>query len=318
VGSGVVNDVRVYGGHARLSPISPIRFERVQAADTLTLVAGAHEIKAGFDTRLDQPAFGDVRATSVFLQDAWQATPDVTLNVGVRHDDQFVAHWNPRIGGTWLRNGGRVLLRGNYGMFSGGAPWLITSRAAAVAADQLHVRQAGGGVEWEWMPQSTAAVDYIDSSSDAASYRAVTLEVHRRFWQNLGGRLAYTLGSLTNADGSRAAQDHRHRLTQSFIYSTRALAERFGGWKKALVKDWMLSGVLTAQSSQGQTLAYLSVEPHIARNIDLGGTRQLSLIYEAFNFRERPNVLVAAAPFLTATESAIEPKLTQFSLRFTF
>ena len=317
-GSSVVNDVRVYGGHARLSPVSPITYDRVQAADTLTLVAAAHEIKGGFDTRLDEPVFGDVRATSVFLQDEWQATPAVTLNVGVRRDDQFVTHWNPRVGATWLRSGGRVLVRGNYGMFSGAAPWLITSREDALAVAQLHVRQAGGGVEWEWMPQATAAVDYIDSSSDVQSYRALTLEVHRRFWQNLGGRFAYTAGWLTNANGSRALEDHRHRVVQSVIYSTRGLADRFDGWKKSLAKDWMLSAVLTAQSGRGEMLTYMNVDPHIARNIDLGGNRRLSVIYEAFNFRERPNYLVAATPFPVSAESPIEPKLSQFSLRFSF
>lgn len=322
LGANVVNDLRMYNGRGRFAAAGPaFRVDRLQAADTLTLIAGAHEVKTGVDARVDDTFVrDDVHAVSTFVQDEWQATSGITLNFGVRHDHQFDSQWNPRLGATWLRPGGRMLVRGSYGWFSGLAPWTVAAMAPGLALTDLtdpRVRQASGGVEWEWMPQTTAALTYLHSDGDLRHYRAITTEVHRRLWHGMQGRFAYTLGTLTNDDGTRAREDHRHRVVQSLIYPTNGLAERFGGIVRKVLADWTISGVLTAQSGRAAVPAYISIDPRLARNIDLGGSRQLSLMWEAFNFRERPNYLSVASP-LAIDESTIEPKVTQFAARFSF
>jgi outer membrane receptor protein involved in Fe transport len=181
-------------------------------------------------------------------------------------------------------------------------------------------------------------------STAESRYNGVTFELNRRFAQNYQYRIAYTLGKVEDTvpdatavvpegsddrkfasnpadfdvNRSPGNNDQRHRFVASAIYSTTGLADRFNGFVQALLADWTLSAIYTAQSGQpysayastdinrdnnrfndiapGTTRnqfrlpASISVDPRIARDIRFGDdTPRLTLIWEAFNLFNRPN-----------------------------
>jgi outer membrane receptor protein involved in Fe transport len=263
--------------------------------------------------------------------------------------------------------------------------------------ENARVQQASTGVEWEWMPNTSIAVNYLFVKSDdlprstdvnigasspftytladatgtptgtishyvfapgpftnftrvisfastaESRYNGVTVELNRRFAQNYQYRVAYTLGKVEDtvpdatavvpegsddrkfasnpadfeADRAPGNNDQRHRLVASAIYSSAGFADRFDGVLQAILSDWTLSAIYTAQSGQpysayastdinrdnnrfndlapGTTRnqyrlpASISFDPRIARDIRLGGDTRLTVIWEAFNLLNRPN-----------------------------
>jgi hypothetical protein len=180
-------------------------------------------------------------------------------------------------------------------------------------------------------------------STAESRYNGVTLELNRRFAQNYQYRLAYTLGKVEDtvpdatavvpegsddrkfasnpadfdADRAPGNNDQRHRFVASAIYSSNGFASRFDGVAQALLSDWTLSTIFTAQSGQpfsayantdvnrdnnrfndlapGTTRnqfhlpASISLDPRIARDIRFGDEMRLTLIWEAFNLLNRAN-----------------------------
>jgi hypothetical protein len=179
-------------------------------------------------------------------------------------------------------------------------------------------------------------------STAESRYNGVTFELNRRFAQNYQFRLAYTLGKVEDtvpdatavvpegsddrkfasnpadfdADRAPGSNDQRHRFVGSAIYSTNGFADAFEGVTKALLAEWTLSVIYTAQSGQPYNAyastdinrdnnrfndiapgtmrnqfrlpASISLDPRIARDIRFGDTR-LTLIWEAFNLLNRAN-----------------------------
>jgi hypothetical protein len=304
-GSRLVNDGRLHYEQAR----DVLAVNRLQVADTVTWVGGAHQIKTGFDAVGDDRSatmpFGTLATTafssenvSGFAQDEWQAGRGVTVNVGARHDVGTVSDWDPRVGLTWLP-AARFVMRGSYGRFS--AP-----------LTDLRVRQASGGLEWEWMPQTTVAVNYLQGNGPAWQYRAVTAEAQRRFWQGTQYRAAYTVSN----DASR------HRFVLSSVYATDVFADRFSGLVTTLLKDWTISSVFAVQSRDPRLhttrIGYASLDPRIARNVSLGSGRTLAFVLETYNLQNRPNVLAVNDAVFPLQVGQPEGRLTQMGLRLMF
>lgn len=304
-GSRLVNDGRVHYEQAR----DILAVNRLQVADTVTLVGGSHELKTGFDAIGDDLSatmpFGTLTNTtfssdnvSGFVQDEWQAGQTVTMNVGARHDVGTFSDWDPRVGLTWLP-AARFVMRGSYGRFSS-------------PLSDLRVRQASGGAEWEWMPQTTLAINYLQSNAAAWEYHAVTFEGQRRFWQGTQYRIAYTFGN----------DSARHRLVTSYVYDTGAFADRFSGLVTSVLKDWTISGILTVQSRDPRLhatrIGYSSFDPRIARNVPLGSGRALAFILETYNLRNRPNILAVNDAMFPLQVGQPEGRLTQVGLRLMF
>jgi outer membrane receptor protein involved in Fe transport len=174
--------------------------DRVQVADTLVWMRGAHAVKAGVDLQFDRienffPGFfsgqyvfqsiasyargrpdgpgeqyrqsfagvdttgpytrPDVRDYSMFVQDEWQLSPELTLNLGLRYDlmqiaappvrnpdaqlaaagidtsrlDADVNNWGPRLGAAWSPGTRRFVVRGGAGLFYGRTPAIMPTTA---------------------------------------------------------------------------------------------------------------------------------------------------------------------------------------------
>lgn len=307
-GSRLVNDGRVHYQQAR-----DIRaVNRLQVADTVTFVGGAHEVKTGFDAVGDDLSatmpFGTLTTTtfesenvSAFVQDEWQAGSAVTLNAGARHDVGAFSKfndWDPRVGATWLP-AARLAVRGSYGRFS--SPF-----------SDLRVRQASAGAEYEWMPQTTVAVNYLQGNAPAWQYRAMTFEAQRRFWQGTQYRAAYTVSN----------DPSRHRVVMSYVYGTDAFADRFSGLVTTLLQDWTVSSVFALQSRDPRLhttrIGYASFDPRISRNVSLGSGRTLAFILESYNLRNRPNVLAVSDLVFPLQVGQPGGRLTHVGLRLMF
>jgi Carboxypeptidase regulatory-like domain/TonB dependent receptor-like, beta-barrel len=133
-------------------------------------------------------------------------------------------------------------------------------------------------------------------------------------------------GSLSvqgNMLETRAAGDgdHRHQIAFSAMYDTSVLAINRHGLSKRLISDWEWGLVYTLQTgrpfsayvygdingdrnafndlapdttwNQYRLPYHASFDPRIARRFQLGGVRQLLVIWEAFNISNRPNYTAA-------------------------
>ncbi len=307
-GSRLVNDGRLHYQQAR-----DIRaVNRLQVADTVTFVGGAHQVKTGFDAVGDDLSatmpFGTLTSAtfesenvSAFVQDEWQAGSVVTLNVGARHDVgafSELSDWDPRAGVTWLSSP-RLVVRGSYGRFS--SPF-----------SDLRVRQASAGAEYQWMPQATVSVNYLQSRAPGWPYRAMTFEAQRRFWQGTQYRAAYTVSN----------DPSRHRGVLTVVYGTDMFADRFSGLVTTLLKDWTVSAIATLQSRDPRIhttrLGYVSFDPRVARNVSLGSGRTLALILESYNLRNRANVLAVNDLMFPLQVGQPEGRLTHAAVRLMF
>jgi outer membrane receptor protein involved in Fe transport len=111
-------------------------------------------------------------------------------------------------------------------------------------------------------------------------YNGLTLELNRRFSNDVQFRASYTLGKVEDtvpdatavvpgnagddlkyasnpndfeSDRTVGNNDQRHRFVLSGLYSTNGLAYGLSGFARALVKGWSFSGILTAQTGQPYT-----------------------------------------------------------------
>ena len=162
-----------------------------------------------------------------------------------------------------------------------------------------------------------------------------------------------------DVDRAPGSTDQRHRFVGSVIYTTDTFASRFGGWVEDVLKDWTLSAIYTIQSGQPYTAyvstdinrdfnrfndiapgttrnefrfpTHASLDPRAARSIPLGGTRELTLIWEAFNLLNRANYNVinnmlysVAGTTLTRSTafgqrtSQTDPRIMQLAVKFAF
>ena len=120
-----------------------------------------------------------------------------------------------------------------------------------------------------------------------------------------------------DTDGAPGQNDQRHRFVGSVVYSTGVFAERFDGFLRSVFDKWTLSAIYTVQSGQPYSayvntdinrdgnrfndiapgtqrnqyryVAAASFDPRVARDVPLGRTARLTLIWEAFNLLNRDN-----------------------------
>ena len=274
---------------------------RTHVANTLTFVRGAHTLRGGVDLLFEDAAVDDHAA---FVQNTWQASEAVTVNTGLRFEDGV----EPRLGVAWSPGRRRYVLRAGYGLFDGVA------------------HQSSAGIEWQWVPNTTVSASVLSIRADdlpgTIHYNGVLAELHRRLWQGVHYRLAYTVGKATDESGATAFSDRRQRFSSAVVYTTDAFAERMGGLMEDLFEDFTLSVLWGIQS--GRSNDVLSAPPHqraflrrgwldtrIARRIEVGGT-QLQVLWEAFNLRDRRNYFTLTPPVPD------EGRVMQFGVRFSF
>jgi outer membrane receptor protein involved in Fe transport len=279
--------------------------------------------------------------------------------------------------------------------------------------ENARTQQASAGFEWEWMPNTSLAVNYLFVKGDdlprttdinigapspttltlldangnptgtvqhyrfapgpftnftrviafqstaESRYNGLTFELNRRFFQGIQYRLAYTLGKVEDtvpdatavvpegsddrkfasnpadfdADRTRGNNDQRHRFVGSVIYTTNNLADGFDGFMRALLSDWTLSAIYTAQKGQPysayastdingdnnrfndtapgttrnqyQLPAHVSLDPRIARDIRFGGDRRLTLMLEIFNLLNRANFIAVNQVLYNVTGTTV-------------
>jgi hypothetical protein len=123
------NVVRTYSGGQLVSLLSPL------PGDPLQRPLYSHQFFASADSTIDSASTAPVIATpnnnilAVFLQDRWTVLPNLTVNAGVRWEEQSIVgldnvtfinvnHFSPRVGFTWdfLKNG-RSKAYGSYSQF---------------------------------------------------------------------------------------------------------------------------------------------------------------------------------------------------------
>jgi carboxypeptidase family protein len=264
------------------SLFGPHRFAttRLQVADSISWVTGAHSIKAGVDVLKDrnETAFGpqitygfqsiervaalpgggdwvtqtldtgtvhtNVNQYASFLQDAWRASPSLTIDLGVRYDVQdfleaagsAVAtarnNWAPRIGFAYSPGDRKSVFRGAYGLFYGTTPALIPALAQAFNDSPPHalpasiavvdpsfktsfVHQATAGWEAEKYRMGTFGVDYLFARGERLP-RPVDINIAGRF-PGLARVVSFQSSGQSVYNGVSAHT--RGRLLQQLFYT---------------------------------------------------------------------------------------------------
>ena len=179
--------------------------------------------------------------------------------------------------------------------------------------------------------------------SDAESvYHGITVQLNKRMSNSMQIFAAYTLGKVVDdapnvyaggaggdatllsdatnprADRGPGVNDQRHRLSLSGVWDL-AYADRFSGLSHAVLRDWQMSFILTAQSGQPYssmvsfdlnndgnsandrtpgstrnafyTPATMSLDPRLTRTVRVSGRASLQLAWEAFNVFNRTNII---------------------------
>ena len=162
-----------------------------------------------------------------------------------------------------------------------------------------------------------------------------------------------------DSDRSPGRNDHRHRFVGTFIYDSNRFADRFDGLRQTLFSDWMLSAIYTTQTGgpfsayvtgdtngdgnrlndlapgttrhQHRLPAWNSLDPRLARNIELKGKARVTLIWEAFNLLNRSNhtavndtmyllvdTQLRVNPLFGQTLGWREPRVMQLAARVSF
>ncbi len=133
------------------------------------------------------------------------------------------------------------------------------------------------------------------------------------------------------ADRAAGINDQRHRFVLSGVWDLN-YAQRFSGAAKQILSGWEFSGILTAQSGQpysamvntdlnndsnrstdrtpgvGRNTFYLprnvSLDPRVAKNVQLTERLRLQLIGEAFNIFNHANISGVSRTQYASTSSA--------------
>lgn len=217
-------------GQAGSSFLGPHAFatKRLQMADSLSWVAGGHSLKLGGDVLRDrndirfgpQTTYGfrsiaaaaggtpdwvtqtsdatiqaDVNQYAAFVQDAWRATPALTIDLGLRYDLQDFGssfrrdrdNWAPRVGLAIAPGERTNIFRAAYGLFYGATPALIPAIAGAFdravidpSFTTARVHQASAGWEVEKYRAGTLGIDYLFARGERLP-RAVDINIGGRF-----------------------------------------------------------------------------------------------------------------------------------------
>jgi outer membrane receptor protein involved in Fe transport len=202
-------------------------------------------------------------------------------------------------------------------------------------------------------------------STAESLYNGITFELNRRFANNLQFRAAYTLGKVEDtvpdatavvpgnagddvkyasnpadfdADRTAGNNDQRHRFVGSAVYSTSGIGNGLEGFARALVKDWSLSAILSAQSGQPYTArigavdlngdgntrndiapgtarnefrvpSIVTFDSRVARDLVFGEAR-VTLIWEAFNLFNRDNISSVDATLYSVTGTTLTRSTT--------
>ena len=260
------NASSVFGSH---------RFDttRVQAGDTVSLVLGPHAVKVGGDAIRDrdsarfdllEPTRVDVDQFAAFIQDAWRASPALTVDLGVRYDLQDFGgtirtdrnNWAPRIGFAFAPGARQNVFRAAYGLFYASTPALIPALANAVPAVMVdpafstaRVHQASAGWETEKYRVGTVGIDYLFArgerlpravdvgqglvsfqSTGASTYNGVTFHIRARLLNEVFFRSAYTYARADETPSEPiavvfgTAGDRRALAVQGSVLNVRAPA----------------------------------------------------------------------------------------------
>jgi hypothetical protein len=208
-----------------------------EVVDNFTIQRGAHSVKFGADFLYDrvnitfpgalqgaytfqslaafqagryttfQQAFGEPSLfqsnpnAGFFAQDEWKARRDLTINVGLRYDLEFLPdpiktdtnNISPRIGLAYAPGGGKTVIRASYGVYYDRVPLRATSNAlqrdgAKYKVASFSFGQAGAPV----FPNVAAAfptgflpsVTTIDPNIEAAYTQQASLQIERELTSN--------------------------------------------------------------------------------------------------------------------------------------
>ncbi len=161
-----------------------------------------------------QQAFGEPTQyqsnpnTGFFAQDEWRARPDLTINLGLRYDLQFLPdpirtdrdNIAPRIGLAYAPAGGKTVIRASYGIYYDRIPLRATSNALQRDGSKYRVAffsfgQAGAPV----FPNVAAAfptnflpsVTTIDTAIENAYSQQASLQIERELTTKTSASVAY-------------------------------------------------------------------------------------------------------------------------------
>jgi len=160
------------------------------------------------------------RFTSVFLQDTWRWTDRLTVNPGLRYEQESMDgtiikgfdlknNWAPRLGATYLlTSNGRTRVYGNYGIYYSRVPNDLAARALSAdegisRADYFDANltrpipegvvtqvPGGGQITNHFVPAGLAA-DTIDPNAKLGFTHEVVAGFERQVWKNTSIDLRY-------------------------------------------------------------------------------------------------------------------------------